>query len=79
MQAWASIGPDQLKRGQADEGTVPLEDALAKLALRGRPSDIMKAKAEHARPRVCPAVNEIEIPASVVELDPGVARQGKCR
>ncbi len=61
------IGPDQLNEAKRMNG-VPLEDALAKLGYAD-PDDVMKAKAEQFGMEFV-QLNEIEIPASVVELVP---------
>ena len=61
------IGPDQMKEAQGMRGVEP-EDALVKLAY-ATPEQIMKAKAEqHGMDFV--DLQEIEIPAGVVELVP---------
>jgi type IV pilus assembly protein PilB len=61
------IGPDQLKEANRVEGST-VEDSLIKLGYADA-DDIMKAKAEqHGLPFV--ALQEIEIPPSVIELVP---------
>ena len=61
------VGPDQLKEAQGLKG-VAVEDALVKLAY-ATPEQVMKAKAEqHGMDYV--DLQEIEIPAGVVELVP---------
>jgi type IV pilus assembly protein PilB len=61
------VGPDQIKEAQR-MGNLPLEEALTKLGYAA-PNDIMKAKAEQYGMDFV-ELNEIEIPASVVELVP---------
>ena len=61
------VGPDQLAEAKRMNG-VPLEDALVKLGYAD-PDDIMKAKAEQFGMEFV-QLDEIEIPASVVELVP---------
>ncbi|MDB5349447.1 MAG: hypothetical protein JWN86_694 [Planctomycetota bacterium] len=61
------IGPDQLKEAQGMKG-VSVEDALVKLGY-GTPEQVIQAKAEqHGMDYV--DLNEVEIPAGVVELIP---------
>ncbi len=61
------IGPDQLNEAKR-MNSIPLEDALAKLGYAD-PDDIMKAKAEQFGMEFV-QLNEIEIPASIVEKVP---------
>jgi type IV pilus assembly protein PilB len=61
------VGPDQLNEAKRMT-SVPLEDALTKLGYADA-DDIMKAKAEQFGMEFI-QLNEIEIPASVVELVP---------
>jgi type IV pilus assembly protein PilB len=61
------VGPDQIKEAQR-MGNIELEDALAKLGYADA-NEIMKAKAEHYGMDFV-ALNEIEIPASIIELVP---------
>ncbi|MDE2508388.1 MAG: type II/IV secretion system protein [Planctomycetota bacterium] len=62
-----TVGPDQIKEAQK-MGAVTLEEALVKLGY-AEPEDVMKAKAEQFGMDFI-ALQEIEIPPSVIELVP---------